>query len=79
MFLIKINRIYSNKEKLCQKIPNTSDNYGKFHIFAFFPIVSKKFIKNQLKWQNNKNQFLKKKIFDQKIEFLAHSEIFNLA
>jgi hypothetical protein len=28
---------------------------------------------------NDKNPFLKKKIFDQKIEFLAHSEIFDLA
>jgi hypothetical protein len=28
---------------------------------------------------NNKNSFLKKKIFDKKNDFLAHSEIFNLA
>jgi hypothetical protein len=28
---------------------------------------------------HDKNPFLKKKIFDQKIEFLTYSEIFNLA
>jgi hypothetical protein len=42
LFLIKINRIYSNKEKLCQKNQKTSDNFEKFHIFAFFQINSKK-------------------------------------
>jgi hypothetical protein len=45
LFLIKINRIYSNKEKLCQKIQNTSDNFKNCHIFYIFSNYLKKISK----------------------------------
>jgi hypothetical protein len=37
LFLIKMNRIYSYKEKISQKIQNTSDNFEKYHIIYIFP------------------------------------------
>jgi hypothetical protein len=51
LFLIKINKIYSTKEMLCQNIQNTLDNLKNTIFFFIFQIISNSFIKNQLIWQ----------------------------
>jgi hypothetical protein len=49
LFLIKIKRIYSNKEKLCQKIQNTSGNFEKMSYFLRFPAKKAKTLQIQSK------------------------------
>jgi hypothetical protein len=86
LLLIKINRIYFNREKLCKKIQNTSDNFEKFHIFCifsnylnFFFQKSAKMAKTlQIQSKTTIKSIFEEKNFNQKFDFLTHSEIFKL-